>query len=53
MESAAALIGKSGNWWHFKEIGRTSLDFDDLQAIAAAYGITWTIGGESVAVKAT
>jgi hypothetical protein len=48
MESAAEKIGKSGDWWHFKEIGRTSLNFDDLQAIAAAYGFTWTIDGDSV-----
>ena len=47
---AGAKCGRSGDWWHDKEVGRRELSLADLQAIAAAFGVVWRVEATSAEI---
>ena len=50
LAEAAAKCGATVPWWHNREIGRNEASVADLQLIAKAFGVVWTIDAKSVAV---
>ncbi len=41
LATAAARLGKIGQWWQDREVGKVQVNARDMAAITKAYGVEW------------